>query len=121
MEGWQFMRLSWSVSLAFLVLLSLALLPHAVVAQGNSGNAHLCQDGGYTDYVGVTGGVLTFLANPGECVNFAAQGGQLVAVAPVQPCLDGGYASYTTSPGGAPFTSEADCVIFVAQGEHSCQ
>lgn len=84
------MRLSRLFSLVVLVLLSLALLPGAMSAQGTSDAAHLCQDGGYANYVGVTAGALTFLANPGECVNFAAQGGQLVAIATVQPCLDGG-------------------------------
>jgi hypothetical protein len=55
------------------LILSLALVPFAASAQGNSQAAHACQGDGYLSLVGVGGE--TF-ANVGQCVRFAAQGGQ---------------------------------------------
>lgn len=105
-----------TILFASLAVLGVLSVPVRASAQGNSDAARLCQNGGHANYVGVTEGVITFLTSAGECVSFAAQGGQLVAVAIVEPCLDGGYTSYTTSSRGEAFASEADCVSFVAQG-----
>lgn len=64
-----------------LMLVSLmGVLPVAASAQGTSDAAHLCQQGGWKKLRGSDG---TTFANQGECVNHAAQGGQLVPLATV--------------------------------------
>ena len=55
------------------VVLALALVPFSAGAQGNSQAAHACQGEGYLSLVGVGGETFT---NVGQCVRFAAQGGQ---------------------------------------------
>jgi hypothetical protein len=49
-------------------------LAFADVGNGNSANAHLCQQGGYSQVQTNTGRAS---ANPGQCVSYAAQGGTL--------------------------------------------
>jgi hypothetical protein len=49
------------------------LRPSFSVGGGNSGAAHLCQDGGYAHLFGAGG---SQFANTGDCVSYAAHGGQ---------------------------------------------
>jgi hypothetical protein len=60
---------------ALVVMLTLFTGAQLAGAQGNSGAAHACQDGGWEDLRGTFGE--TF-ANQGECVRYAAHGGVLV-------------------------------------------
>jgi hypothetical protein len=55
------------------LIIACALVPFSAGAQGASEAAHACQGEGYLTLVGVNGE--TF-ANVGQCVRFAAQGGQ---------------------------------------------
>jgi hypothetical protein len=54
-------------------ILALVLVPFSAGAQGNSQAAHACQGEGYLSLVGVGGETFR---NVGQCVRFAAQGGQ---------------------------------------------
>ncbi len=63
------------VGVVLLMLASLmVVLPRTASAQDNSDAAHRCQQGGWEDLRGSDG---TRFANQGECVSYAAQGGQL--------------------------------------------
>jgi hypothetical protein len=60
-------------NLIFLGLLGLA----PAFAQGNSAAAALCQKGGYVNLMRTDGSIFN---NTGECVSYAAKGGQLVPI-----------------------------------------
>jgi hypothetical protein len=60
-------------NLIFLGLLSLA----PAFASGNSAAAALCQKGGYVNLMRTDG---SLFSNTGECVSYAAKGGQLVPI-----------------------------------------
>ncbi len=87
----------------------------AAVADGNSENAKLCQQGGFEAFVTSTG---QGFANQGECVSYAAQGGTLSASPTLRErweaiCRDaGGQAdtndvSWACHPQGVSMFSEA--------------
>ena len=105
------------VLVVVMVVIGLAgIVPGVVSAQGNRDAAHACRDGGFAAVVGVTNGVVSAFANEGACVRYAAQGGLVVQASLIEACLDGDHVLYTTTEGGDPFESEADCVAFVVEG-----
>ncbi len=87
------------VAMCGLVLGTLTLGAAASANGGNSDAAHACQRGGYANYTRTDG---TGFANTGQCVSYAAQGGQLV-VKPsltVTNRLSGGVALQTFTGSG---------------------
>jgi hypothetical protein len=83
---------------------------------GNSAAAHTCKGSGYTTVVGTDGAQDMLFADTGQCVRYAAQGGNLVDLSGAQPCMNNGYQNL--GPGGdAPvFSNEAACVLYVGHG-----
>jgi hypothetical protein len=70
------------VAVIVLMLFSLTAVAPMAAAQGKGGNseaAHACQKGGFAHLKRADG---TRFANTGECVSFAAQGGELLPLAP---------------------------------------
>jgi len=64
--------------LGSLMTLAVVALPQsAYAAGGNSAAAHACQQGGYFNFVRSDGSIFN---NVGECVSYAANGGDLVPV-----------------------------------------
>ncbi|HEY8599978.1 MAG TPA: hypothetical protein VIL85_16190 [Thermomicrobiales bacterium] len=115
------MRAPIAQFLAILALCLGLLAPAGVVSaaggndNGNGDNAAACQQGGYAQYLGLRDGQVVTFANAGECANFAAHGGTLIARQAALPCLDGGYTNWARQ-NGTTFGSEADCVAYVGVG-----
>jgi hypothetical protein len=68
------------VTLFALMTLVLTAVPFSALAQGNSGAAKLCEDGGYLNWTTQAGGEP--FQNTGQCVRFAAEGGNFALVIP---------------------------------------
>ncbi len=88
----------------------------ALAAGGNSLAAAACQQAGYLTIIGTNGTTDTTFTNTGNCVSYAAHGGTLVSQTAATPCLNGGYATLTSTSGSPAFASEAACVLFLGQG-----
>lgn len=89
-----------TILFASLVFLGALLMPVGASAQGNSEAAHLCQNGGFLNYD--SGNGVPF-KNTGQCVRYAAQGGELVPVVTPDPVVavsfkDSPYQNYTCTP-----------------------
>ena len=85
--------------------------PAALAGGGNSENAKLCQKNGWTTLYTRQGQAFT---SQGDCVSYAAQGGQLITQAALV-CLNDGWK--TLGPDSStPFASEQSCVDFVMGG-----
>ena len=103
------------------------LHPSFAVGGGNSTAAHLCQQGGYLNVLSSTG---AGFANTGECVKYAAQGGEFFQRITFSNISLGACNSITfgytlggvstdvyTMPGGCgPFQSYADFSILAPLG-----
>lgn len=81
------MQLSRLISVLFVFVLTLAFAPVVTVGQGNtggtSGAAQACKQGGYTNYTAEANGEA--FGTIGECIRFAAQGNDLVAIGSESP------------------------------------
>ena len=95
-------RRNVSLVFAFTVLLAgfmFAFAPSSIASKGgNSEAAKACQDGGYLNYTTADGEPFQ---NPGQCVQYAAQGGTLTEVESDHPTVD---IEFFSSGEGEPFT-----------------
>lgn len=107
--------------LSMILTMALATTAAPAVAQGkgNSEAAHLCKHDGYRDYTDVGGNRFT---NTGDCVSYAAQGGELQLAYPTgsdlaallhQYCrLDSGGTTFTCAFGPGVNHPDWGCISY---------
>jgi len=103
-----------SKSVLFAALATLCLSIGVAVASaggGNSGNAQLCQQGGWKNVYTSTGGTFN---NSGDCTSYAAKGGTISTSVP--PNCSGGSCTYTDPVTNTSVTAPQDALLSVTFG-----